>query len=98
MPNTSLAERRVFLRRLAQTLFMAAASGALGLAFWDPRGPDGGAKRNDAFVMPDFSGAGEGARMAIARGFDRIQGAESIIRALGAWQPSFDLGTGCCSR
>jgi uncharacterized protein (DUF362 family) len=83
MPPTSLAERRVFLRRLAQTLFMAAASGALGLAFWDPRGPDGGAKRNDAFVMPDFSGAGEGARMAIARGFDRIQGAESIIRALG---------------
>lgn len=62
---------------------MAVATGALGIAFWDPRGPGGGTKRKDALVIPNFSGTGEGARMAIARGFDRIQGAEAVIRALG---------------
>ena len=92
MKPVNFESRRTFLHRLVKASFAAAATGALGLSFWDRHGPGSGDPRLSILDVPDYSGGVTPARMAIARGFDRRPGTEMVIRALGGMKAFIQSG------
>jgi uncharacterized protein (DUF362 family) len=75
--------RRLFLRRILRTGALALGAGALGLAFWDRRGPVPQTGGPVAEPLADYSvGAGAG-KLAVAHGADRHGTIAAAVAALG---------------
>lgn len=84
MTSRSLSERRAFLRRLMGTALASLGAGALGLLFWDRRGPQVKAHAPDNLELPDFSIPAQAGRIAVVHGADRARNLRSVINALGS--------------
>ena len=79
-PNDS---RREFVRRMWRVALMAVGTGALGVAFWDPKGPTGKAPEKTQFRLPDYTVPGQTGKIAVARGASRSQNVSAVVKALG---------------
>lgn len=77
------SQRRRFLRRLMGSALMAAGAGALGVGFWDRRGPGGPAAVGRSLSLPDFSVAAGSKALAVAHGADRALNLKRVVQALG---------------
>lgn len=76
-------ERRRFLRRLMGSALMAVGVGALGVGFWDRRGPGSSAPVKRSLTLPDYS-VGPGLKaLAVAHGTDRVRNVKQAVQALG---------------
>lgn len=75
--------RREFVRRLWQATLMAVGCSAIGLAFWDRKGPSGMKSTMEKLVIPDYSIAEQKGKMALARGAHRGLSATAALNALG---------------
>jgi uncharacterized protein (DUF362 family) len=82
-PQDPGTTRRAFLRRSLEAAAAIAATGGLSALLWD-RNPPGSLGRGTAAPpMPDFSVPGEGGRMAIVTGTDRVRTLRRALDALG---------------
>jgi len=79
-PNT---ERRAFVRRLWRATLMAAGTAALGLAFWDRKGPSGKEHIAHGLDIPSYAIAGMAAKLSVAHGSDRGRNVKAAVEALG---------------
>lgn len=75
--------RREFLGRCTRAGLSVAAAAALGIGFYDAKGPDGVADTGAALRIPDFSLALLQGRICIARGTDRARTVGQAFAALG---------------
>ncbi len=82
-PHIAQPSRRVFLRRLTCSLMGALGTGALGLAFWDRRGPSPAVVAPTSEPLPDFRLPEKAGRLAIVHGADRGQTLAAALHALG---------------
>ena len=92
MSANDAIDRRTFARRVARTFFMAAATGGLGLTFWDRVGPRAKSPQGNDLVLPEFFTPGRTPQIAIARGFDRYPGVGAAINALGGMKAFIQPG------
>lgn len=86
MTDSSI-NRREFLGRCTRAGLSVAAAGALGIGFYDGKGPDGITDATPAEQIPDFSIAGMKGKICIARGaapgMDRAATVRQAFAALG---------------
>jgi len=82
-PHIAQPSRRAFLRRLTCSLMGALGTGALGLAFWDRRGPSPAVVAPTSEPLPDFRLPEKAGRLAIVHGDDRGQTLAAALHALG---------------
>lgn len=75
--------RREFIGRCAKAGLAAAATGAIGLGFYDDRVPDPSREAMAGARLPDFSIPEIEPRMAVARGRARSATVRSALQALG---------------
>lgn len=92
MNSRETASRRDFLRRLMNSALMAAGFGALGLGFWDRRGPGVSGQSVSTLALPDYSLDQQAGKLAVARGADRTQSVTMAIKALGGMQAFVNPG------
>jgi uncharacterized protein (DUF362 family) len=94
-PETAELNRRDFLTRLGYASALALATGGLGLALYDPKGPAPGEGQKVLTGLGDFSrravAAGQ-AKMAIVRGTDRKVMVERGVKALGGMESFIGKG------
>ncbi|MGD9189712.1 MAG: DUF362 domain-containing protein [Desulfobacteraceae bacterium] len=83
MTTQPVAGRRQFLLRLMRSTLMAAGAGALGLAFWDRKGPVNQLPAGQNLVLPDYSVTPPAASLAVAHGADRSKTVDLAVKALG---------------
>jgi uncharacterized protein (DUF362 family) len=82
--NTAMpTDRRQFIRRIAGAALTAAGAWALGLIFWDPRGPRIARPSPSAQAWPDFSGTGRAGQVSLVHGRDRARNVARALDALG---------------
>jgi uncharacterized protein (DUF362 family) len=62
---------------------MAVGAGALGVGFWDRRGPGGSAPVRRRLSMPDYSVTAGSKALAVAHGADRTRSVTQVVQALG---------------
>ncbi|MDA8141749.1 MAG: DUF362 domain-containing protein [Desulfobacteraceae bacterium] len=82
-PNLKDSSRRELLRRLVGAALGIAGAGALGLAFWDRKGPLPGPLGAESQPLPDFSIPGQPRKIAIAHGAERGVTVTAALAALG---------------
>lgn len=75
--------RREFVRRLWRAVLTAVGCSAIGLAFWDRKGPSGMKPAMEKLIIPDYSIAEQKGKMALARGAHRGLSATAALKALG---------------
>lgn len=75
--------RREFLNRCTRAGLSVAAAAALGIGFYDGKGPDGVSDAGPAVQIPDFSMAAMQGKICIARGTDRAAAVRQAFAALG---------------
>ncbi len=83
MSSKSNAGRREFVLRAWRAALLAAGTGALGLAFWDPKGPTGKNRNETQLEIPDYSVPEQAGKIAVARGPSRNQNVTAALKALG---------------
>jgi uncharacterized protein (DUF362 family) len=88
-PDTAELNRRDFLKRVGFASALALATGGLGLALYDPKGPAATEARKALTGLGNYTlpalAAGPG-KMAIVRGTDRALMVEQGIKALGGME------------
>ena len=94
-PLTRELNRRDFLKRVGYASAVALATGGLGLALYDPKGPAPAEEQKALTGLGDFSrramAAGQ-AKMAIIRGTDRAVMVERGVKALGGMESFIGKG------
>jgi len=94
-PETGELNRRDFLKRVGYASAVALATGGLGLALYDPKGPAPGEGQKALTGLGDFSrramAAGQ-AKIAIIRGTDRAVMVERGVKALGGMEAFIGKG------
>ncbi len=75
--------RRRFLERTVKAGAALAVTGGVARFAYDPDGPGPGAQTAQKIVLPAFTVAGDGPRMAIARGGERTAALDKALEALG---------------
>lgn len=81
-PGESIG-RRAFVLRMWRAGLMTAGIGALGLAFWDRKGPTGKEKKQAELALLDFTMSGQAGKLAVARGPERTSNVMTAVQALG---------------
>lgn len=80
--------RRHFLRMAARAGWMAAATGTIGYAFWDRKGPQADGRETAGTVLPDYAIAENAGKLSVAHGAERSRTIELAVNALGG-MPAF---------
>ena len=75
-------DRRQFMRRILGAALTAAGAGALGLVFWDRKGPREVEPDVRELALPDFSSADGSGKISLAHGRDRAQTVSLALSAL----------------
>ncbi len=83
MTTESHANRRQFLRRVMGSAFAAIGTGALGLTFWDRKGPQINIPKARDLIVPDFSVPAQRGIISVAHGSDRIENVARAVNTLG---------------
>lgn len=83
MSHGESAGRREFVVRMWRATLMAVGTGALGLAFWDRKGPTGKDPKSAEFELLDYAVAGQAGKIAVVRGPERKPNVAAAVRALG---------------
>ena len=78
-----LSTRREFMRRIMGSALAAVGAGALGLLFWDPRGPAVQTVAAESLSLPGFAVPGQAGKVAVAHGDDRAETVTLALKALG---------------
>ncbi len=86
MNTGSPTDRRQFLRRFLGAALTAAGAGALGLVFWDRRGPRNVDPQIRELTLPDYSSADGAGKVCLVRGRDREQAVRLALESLGGMQ------------
>ncbi|MCG2773333.1 MAG: DUF362 domain-containing protein [Desulfobacterales bacterium] len=93
--QTDMLNRRDFLKRVGYASGLALATGGLGLALYDPKGPVPTEVRKALTGLGNYSlpamAAGPG-KMAIVRGTDRVLMVERGVKALGGMEAFIQKG------
>lgn len=84
--------RRTFLNRLLRSCILGLGAGALGLAFWDRRGPGLSQEGAHGDLLPDYSIAGQAGKLSIVHGADRRQSVSAALAALGGMKSFINAG------
>jgi uncharacterized protein (DUF362 family) len=66
-----------------RAVLMAVGTGALGVAFWDRKGPTGKDSKQAEPAQLDFTVSGQAGKIAVARGAERMPNVTAAIKALG---------------
>jgi uncharacterized protein (DUF362 family) len=82
-PIRETLDRRGFLARLVRGSAMAMGAGILGATFWDRKPPRPAEAGLAGKLLPDYSPAGKGHRLAVAHGPERGRNIEAVVSALG---------------
>jgi uncharacterized protein (DUF362 family) len=80
------SDRRDFMRRIMGAALAVAGSGALGLVFWDRKGPQMDSPDVEASTLPDFSISRQAGKVSLVRGRNRVRGVTLALEALGGMQ------------
>ena len=86
MPTSNeptLIHRREFLVRCTRAGLSVAAAGALGIGFYDAKAPSALSEAAALVQIPDYSIAGQSAKICIARGVDRTTTIRQAMAAMG---------------
>jgi uncharacterized protein (DUF362 family) len=86
MTTESSADRREFMRRIMGSVLAAMGAGALGLAFWDRRGPQVDIPKARDLIVPDYSIPAQAGKISVVHGGDRSQNVVLALNALGGIQ------------
>lgn len=81
--GAQIPSRRAFVARLWRAVLMAVGTGALGVAFWDRKGPSGKDSTQTELAQLDYAVAEQAGKIAVARGADRMHNVAAVIQALG---------------
>jgi uncharacterized protein (DUF362 family) len=76
-------DRRMFMRRILGAALTAAGAGALGLVFWDRRGPRSVEPYAPELTLPDFSAVDGPGKISLVHGGDRARTVPLALEALG---------------
>ena len=76
-------DRRMFMRRILGAALTAAGAGALGLVFWDRRGPRSVDPYATELTLSDFSAVDGPGKVCLVHGEDRSQTVALALEALG---------------
>jgi uncharacterized protein (DUF362 family) len=82
----SHSNRRQFLRRFIGSALAAIGAGALGLAFWDRKGPRPGISKARELILPDFSVPARAGKISVIHGGNRALNVALALKALGGMQ------------
>jgi uncharacterized protein (DUF362 family) len=82
-PEVKSSGRRAFVARMWRAVLLAAGTGALGVAFWDRKGPGGKGSKPAEPAQLDYSVSAQAGKLAVARGVDRMSNVKAAIQALG---------------
>jgi uncharacterized protein (DUF362 family) len=82
--NTGLpTDRRQFIRRFMRAALTVAGAGALGLIFWDRKGPLDANPQAVELTLPDYARAVQSGKVSLVHGRDRAQNVARALEALG---------------
>jgi len=86
MNTGSPTDRRQFIRRIWEAALTAAGAGALGLVFWDRRGPRNIDPQIRELTLPDYSSEDGTGKVCLVRGRDRVKAVHVALESLGGMQ------------
>jgi len=91
-PQPGKVSRRTFLNRVLRSCALGLGAGALGLAFWDRKGPGPTQEERTSAVLPDHTVAAQAGKLAIVRGADRQKSVAAALSALGGMKAFVNPG------